>query len=66
MSNNEKIEFLKEKIYVDQLRDIIEKLEDIFDLLESEDEVVKNRIWDFIERIIIDEIKDLEEQWNIS
>ena len=61
MSNNEQIQFLEGKIYDDHLRDIIEKLEDIFDLLESENEVVKNSIWNFTKRTIIDEIKELEE-----
>lgn len=61
MSNSEKIQFLEGKIYDDHLRDIIEKLEDIFDLLESENEVVKNRIWSFTKRTITNKIKVLEE-----
>ena len=60
MSNSENIQFLEGKVYDDHLRDIIEKLGDIFDLLESENEVVKNSIWSFTERTIINKIKDLE------
>lgn len=60
MSNSENIQFLEGKVYDDHLRDIIEKLEDIFDLLEPENEVVKNSIWSFTKRTIINKIKDLE------